>query len=74
MGSLAPGDSHGPSLAFSAPFAVAAMTDAADQAWLDALWNFTVVQDHEVDQGDDYYGNTIKVIDMIIMSGNWWEP
>jgi hypothetical protein len=74
IGSLAPGDSHGPSLAFSAPFAVAAMTDAAHQQWLDALWTFTVVQDHDVDQGDDYYGNTIKVIDMIIMSGNWWDP
>src|SRR5262249_7481039 len=28
------------SLAFTAPFAVAAMTDAAHQAWLDALWDW----------------------------------
>ena len=73
-GSLEAGEMHGASLAFSAPFAVAAMTDAAHQQWLDALWNFTVVQDADVDQGDDYYGNTIKVIDMIIMSGNYWLP
>jgi hypothetical protein len=73
-GSLGPGEMHGPSLAFSAPFAVAAMTDASHQAWLDALWNFTVVQDADVDQGDDYYGNTIKVIAMIILSGNYWVP
>jgi endo-1,4-beta-D-glucanase Y len=68
------GGTHGPSLAFSAPFTVAAMTDAKHQAWLDALWNFTVVQDADVDQGDDYYGNTIKMIDLIILSGNWWAP
>jgi hypothetical protein len=71
---VASGGTHGPSLAFSAPFAVAAMTDAQHQAWLDALWKFTVVQDPDVDQGDDYYGNTIKMIDLIILSGNWWAP
>ena len=48
-GSLDPADyapdppMHGSSLAFSAPFAVAAMTDAANQAWLDALWKWVAV-------------------------------
>jgi hypothetical protein len=50
------------------------MTDPGNQAWLDALWNFVAVQHADVFQDDDYYGNTIKVLNMIIMSGNWWAP
>jgi hypothetical protein len=71
---LANGATHGGSLAFSSPFAVAAMTDAKHQAWLDALWRFTVVDKPEIAEDDDYYGNTIKMIDLIILSGNWWAP
>jgi hypothetical protein len=66
--------SHSVSLAFDAPFAVGAMTDPGNQQWLDALWNFVVVQHADVFPDDDYYGNTIKVLDMIILSGNWWAP
>jgi endo-1,4-beta-D-glucanase Y len=65
---------HSVSLAFDAPFAVGAMTDPANQVWLDALWNFVTVQHADVFQDDDYYGNTIKVLNLIIMSGNWWAP
>jgi endo-1,4-beta-D-glucanase Y len=79
-GSLDPADfapdppAHSVSLAFSAPLAVGAMTDAAHQAWLDALWNWVAVQHGEVFPDDDYYGNTLKMLAMIILSGNWWAP
>jgi endo-1,4-beta-D-glucanase Y len=79
-GSLNPADyapdppMHGQSLAFSAPFAVAAMTDAANQPWLDALFKWVAVDRPDIVTDDDYYGNTLKMIDLIILSGNWWDP
>ncbi len=59
------------SLAFTAPFAVAAMCDPASQKWLDALWEKLV---RTPAQEDEYYGNTIKLLCMLVASGNWWEP
>jgi endo-1,4-beta-D-glucanase Y len=56
-------------MAFVAPFGVAAMVDRAHQAWLNTLWDVIVA-----DQGGGYYGDTIKVLSMIVMSGNWWAP
>ena len=57
------------SFAFTGPFAVAAMTSAAHQKWLDALW--THMSECDLDE-DEYYGNTIKLLTMIVLSGNWW--
>jgi hypothetical protein len=45
------------------------MVDGAHQAWLDSIWRF-LVQDRSV----DYYGASIKLISMIVMSGNWFQP
>lgn len=59
------------SLAFTAPFMVAAMCSSETQGWLDHLWESvaaTAITD------DDYYGNTIKLLCMFASSGNWWEP
>jgi len=60
------------SAAFLAPFAVAAMTDATpgSQLWLDALWHELV---NRPDTEDAYYGNTIKLLALIVLSGNWWQ-
>jgi endo-1,4-beta-D-glucanase Y len=58
-------------LSFSAPFAVSAMVDKINQAWLNKLWVYLTgykLKDF------DYYDNTIKMLDMIIISGNYWEP
>ena len=58
-------------LSFSAPFAVSAMVDQANQAWLNNLWVYVTafkLKDF------DYYDNTIKLMDMIIVSGNYWQP
>ncbi len=63
--------SNDTSMAFVAPFAVAAMVDASHQRWLNALWQHVVKA--SIDDGD-YYGNTIKMLSMIVISGNWWAP
>jgi hypothetical protein len=56
----------GPSSAFSSPFGVAAML-GGDQGWLDALWSSRAIN-------EDYYGDSITMLCMIVMSGNWWAP
>lgn len=58
-------------LSFSAPFAVCAMVDAKNQAWLNKLWVY--LNDFKL-KDFDYYDNTIKMLDMIIISGNYWPP
>ncbi|HEY0713960.1 MAG TPA: glycosyl hydrolase family 8 [Polyangia bacterium] len=55
--------------AFVGPFAVAAMIDASHQAWLDALWAWMVEKDLQ-----DYYADSIRLLSMIVVSGNWWAP
>jgi len=58
-------------LSFVAPFAVSAMVDKKNQAWLNKVWDYLVgfkMKDF------DYYDNSIKLYDMIILSGNHWNP
>jgi len=57
-------------LSFVAPFAVSAMVDKKNQAWLNKVWDYLVafkLKDY------DYYDNSIKLMDMIIVSGNYWK-
>ncbi|WP_214072952.1 glycosyl hydrolase family 8 [Mucilaginibacter sp. dw_454] len=57
-------------LSFVAPFGVSAMVDAKNQAWLNKVWIYLTgfkIKDY------DYYDNSIKLLNMIIMSGNYWE-
>jgi endo-1,4-beta-D-glucanase Y len=56
----------GPSQAFSSPFGVAAML-GTDQAWLDSIWS-----SRQINEG--YFADSITMICMIVMSGNWWAP
>jgi hypothetical protein len=58
-------------MSFIAPFAVSAMVDATNQKWLNKLWDY--ILSFDIDQYD-YYDNTIKMISMIILSGNYWSP
>jgi hypothetical protein len=60
---------EGDSAAFIAPFGVAALVDAGHQAWLDAIWRWLVGHGSE-----GYYADSIKLISLIVMSGNWWSP
>jgi endoglucanase len=56
-------------LAFIAPLGVGAMVDSGNQAWLNNVWDFVV------DTGSQgYYADSIKLLSMIVMSGNWWTP
>jgi endo-1,4-beta-D-glucanase Y len=58
-------------LCFICPFAVAAMSGPDNQEWLNKLWDY--IQHFKL-KDFDYYDNTIKMLDMIIMSGNYWTP
>lgn len=58
-------------MSFIGSFAVAAMIDSKNQNWLNQLWDYIV--GFNLDQYD-YYDNTIKMIDLIILSGNYWDP
>jgi endo-1,4-beta-D-glucanase Y len=57
-------------LAFVAPFGVGAMVDAKNQEWLNEVW--------DVAQWDEsrgvYYSDTLRLLSMLVMSGNWWSP
>jgi hypothetical protein len=58
-----------PNDCFTAGFGVAAMVDVGNQKWLDGIW------DHLADASTDaYYSDTIRVLTMLVMSGNWWAP
>lgn len=59
------------STCFIAPFGVAAMIDTSNQEWLNKIWAYCVEEDVEK---SDYFSNTIKLLCMITMSGNWWTP
>ena len=57
--------------AFEAPFGVAAIVDAANQAWLDAIWRDMVTNTPNT---VSYYDDSIKLLSIIVMSGNWFAP
>lgn len=58
-------------MSFIASFSVGAMVDFNNQEWLNKLWDY--IFNFDIDQFD-YYGNTIKMITLIILSGNYWAP
>lgn len=58
-------------LAFVSPFAVSAMIHADNQEWLNKLWTHMVNASFD---DNDYYGNTIRMLCMLVVSGNWWSP
>jgi endoglucanase len=58
-------------LSFIGPFAVAAMIDSSNQLWLNDIWDYITgfkLKDF------DYYDNSIKMLSMLIISGNYWIP
>jgi endo-1,4-beta-D-glucanase Y len=54
---------------FTIPFGVSAMTDAANQSWLNSIWTRAANTNAE-----NYYNDSIRLLSMIVMSGNWWSP
>jgi endoglucanase len=58
-------------LSFIGPFAVAAMIESSNQQWLNDIWDYMTgfkLKDF------DYYDNSIKMLCMLIISGNYWIP
>jgi endo-1,4-beta-D-glucanase Y len=53
---------------FAAPFAVAAMVDPDQQAWLDALY--------EAIRGrvENYYEDSVALLCLLILTGSFWDP
>ncbi len=58
-------------MCFIGSFAVASMVDARNQAWLNKMWDY--IFSFDLDQYD-YYDNSIKMFELIILSGNYWVP
>ncbi|NMB74697.1 MAG: hypothetical protein GYA21_06155 [Myxococcales bacterium] len=57
---------------FIAPFMVAAMVEpesGTNQPWLDALWDEVASRPAE-----EYYSDSVKLLCMLVTSGNWWTP
>ena len=53
---------------FVAPMGVAAMNDPAQQEWLNAV--YSSVYDNHI----DYYEDSVNLLCMLVMSGNFWSP
>lgn len=57
--------------AFVAALGVSAMISPDNQLWLNNIWDNLQrrsIRDH------DYYGNTLKLLGMVVMSGHWERP
>lgn len=60
-------------LAFTAPFAVNAMTGgSAGQVWLNKLW--TSITGGGFAVTEDYYGDSIRLQVLLTLAGDWWQP
>ncbi|NVK72927.1 MAG: licheninase [Oceanospirillaceae bacterium] len=64
-------DSGFDSMAFVSMFAVSATIDPSNQAWLNALWEN--IKNKPV-ENEDYFGNTLKMLAMITITGHWDKP
>ncbi len=58
-------------VSFTAPFAVGAMLDTTKQEWLNDLYD-NILETGTAESG--YYGNTLKLLSMLVISGNYWAP
>jgi len=68
---------EGTCISFIAPFAVSASITKEHQKWLNNLWISITADCWEKGipfEAATYYPNTIRMIVMLIVSGNWWLP
>ncbi len=62
-------------LEFTAPFMVSAMIHESNQDWLNSLWDYHTEEANSTAlEYRYYYGNSIRLLSMIVVSGNWWSP
>ena len=57
------------SLAYTSPFIAACITNTSHQQYLNDGWN--IIKDRS---DDVYFGNTLNLLCMLLISGNWWIP
>ena len=57
---------------FIGPFTVGAMLETTNQTWLNNLYDELLLNNDLIN--GDYYSNTIKLLSMIVISGNYWTP
>jgi hypothetical protein len=55
---------------FAAPFLVTAAAAGKNQEWVNALWNFNGLAKYN----GDTYGDYIKLLVMLTVSGSYWQP
>lgn len=58
-------------LSFISSFAISAMVDAKNQEWLNKLWDYII---HFKLKDFDYFDNSIKMLNLIILSRHYWSP
>ncbi len=58
-------------LTFTAPLMVSAMIDSSNQQWLNDMWDYTTATSTAEEV---YFGNNIRMLSLIVVSGNWWAP
>jgi endoglucanase len=58
-------------LAFLAPFTVSLMADGESQGWLDDMYGSLITKKFS---DYKYYDNTINLLCLLILSGNYWTP
>ena len=56
---------------FTSSFGTGAIVDAKNQAWVDAVWRFMNAKKFDA---EDEYTNSVNLLNMIVMTGNWWAP
>jgi endo-1,4-beta-D-glucanase Y len=58
-------------LSFICSFSISAMVDIKNQAWLNRLWDY--ITNFKLKEFD-YFDNSIKMLNLIILSHNYWAP
>jgi len=58
-------------VAFTGAFAVSAMLETQNTQWLDEIFELTI---SEGINDNGYFGNTLKVLYLLTISGNYWSP
>jgi hypothetical protein len=68
-----PGNDVGESALFETPIGVASLFNAANQAWLDAIW-VRGIRERAAGAVKDSNLETIQLLSLTAMSGHWWSP
>lgn len=68
-----PGNDVGESALFETPIGVASLLNAANQAWVDAIW-VRGIRERGAGVAKDSNTETVQLLAVTAMSGHWWAP